>query len=77
MVTVYKVVEPAHTALLPVIGGVVGVELAETANITGVPTPQGEVSVTLTLPPVAPKVTVIEFVVCPLVIVAPAGTVQA
>jgi hypothetical protein len=75
-VTLYKVVEPAHTAKSPVIGGVVGVLLTATV-CKSLPVPQPVVSVKPTSPPVAPKFTVIVFVPCPLAMVAPAGTVQA
>ena len=47
-----------------------------TVNVTGVPAPQAFVSVTVIVPAVAPKVTVIELVPCPAVILAPAGTDQ-
>ena len=40
------------------------------------PLPQVLVGVTVTLPDVVPKVTVIDVVPCPLVIVDPAGTVH-
>ena len=62
--------------VVPVIGDVAGRALSVTAKLTGVPTPHALVSVTLTFPAVVPNVTVMAFVPCPAVIVAPAGTVQ-
>ena len=57
---------------------VVGIGLTVTANVTAAPTQPAElVSVTSTLPDVEPKVTVIEAVPAPAVMLAPAGTVQA
>jgi hypothetical protein len=60
----------------PVMAEVTGVELMDTVVLTGVPIPQGDVSVTLIVPGVVPKLTVIIFVPCPDVILDPAGTVQ-
>ena len=89
--TVQAYVEPAEfiteyeipiafgqTVTGPVIGDVTGMLFVTTAILTGVPAPHVPVSVTEIVPPVGPKVTVIEFVFVGVeVIVAPAGTVQA
>ena len=55
--------------------GVVGLE-SVTANELAVLVPQVLPAVTVTFPPVDPKLIVIEFVPVPLAILAPAGTAQ-
>ena len=61
----------------PVIADVAGRLFSATLKLTGAPVPQLLVSVTVTVPAVVPKVTVIESVlVGEDVIVAPAGTVH-
>ena len=71
-------VEFSHTGVVPVMAEVVGSALTVTAKVTVEPThPAALVSVTSTLPDVEPKVTVMEAVPAPAVMLAPAGTVQA
>lgn len=65
-----------HSVVVPVMEEVTGVALVFTVMLTGEPVPQEEVSVQVIVPPLAPKLTVMEFVPAPAVMVAPAGTVQ-
>jgi hypothetical protein len=60
----------------PLIVGVAGAAETLTDKVTGVPVPHDEVSVTLIVPPLAPKFTLILLVPCPDAIVAPPGTTQ-
>ena len=68
---------PAQEEADPVIApGVPGADETATATDTGVLEPQLLFAVTVTLPPLAPTVTLIHAVPSPLVIVHPFGTVQ-
>ncbi len=77
-VTLYVTpVAPLQTEAEPVIAPAAeGTVLIVIAVLLAVPLPQVLVGVTLTLPAVEPKVTVIPVVPAPAVIEAPAGTVH-
>ena len=69
---------PEHGLINPeMVPGVEGVEdVIVAANMLAALAPQLLFAVTLILPELTPKVTVIELVVCPAVMVAPDGTLQ-
>jgi hypothetical protein len=69
--------EPEQTDVFPeIVPGMAGAVLSVMARDEGAPFPQAEVGVTVILPAVLPRVTVMELVLVPAVMLDPDGTVQ-